>query len=114
MADVSFNLTDNSDKFKDAAHDAIGRALEIIGGKAEDYAKGLAPVDTGNLRNSLTHDVQMSEQAVYVGTPVEYAPYQEFGTMRMSAANGGTGFLRPAIKSHLDEFKDILQEELQS
>ena len=32
--------------------DAKDKALEIIGGKAESYAKRLCPVDTGNLRNS--------------------------------------------------------------
>ena len=114
MADFTFSLSDNSDEFKYAASDAINRALEIIGGRAEDYAKGLAPVDTGNLRNSLTHDVAQSEQAVYVGSNVEYAPYQEYGTIKTPAANGGAGFLRPAINTHLDEYKDILHEELQS
>lgn len=36
----------------DAARD---KALEIIDGKAESYAKKLRPVDTGRLRNSITH-----------------------------------------------------------
>ena len=34
---------------------AKAKALETIGGKAESYAKRLCPVDTGNLRNSITH-----------------------------------------------------------
>ena len=34
---------------------AIARALETCGGKAETYAKKGCPVDTGYLRNSITH-----------------------------------------------------------
>ena len=34
---------------------AVARALEICGGKAETYAKKSCPVDTGYLRNSITH-----------------------------------------------------------
>ena len=34
---------------------AVSRALEIVGGTAEGYAKEECPVDTGNLRNSITH-----------------------------------------------------------
>lgn len=49
------------------------RALEIMGGKAESYAKQLCPVDTGNLRNSITHR-QIDENTEIVGTDVEYAP----------------------------------------
>jgi len=34
------------------------RALEIIGGQAETYAKGLSePIKTGALHNSITHRV---------------------------------------------------------
>ena len=64
---------------------AVNRALEIIGGMAETYAKGLTPVDTGALRNSITHKVEMGEEQskVIVGTNVEYAPYVELGTGKL-------------------------------
>lgn len=48
-------------------------ALEVIGGQAEKYAKGLCPVDTGRLRNSITHSLASGEDAVYVGSNVEYS-----------------------------------------
>lgn len=54
-------------------HDAVLRALERCGEQAEGYAKDLAPVDTGNLRNSISHKVDDGEPAVYIGTNVEYA-----------------------------------------
>lgn len=53
-------------------------ALEIVGGMAETYTKGLTPVDTGALRNSFTH--QVSEDKVTIGSNLEYAPFVELGT----------------------------------
>lgn len=40
-------------------------------------AKGLAPVDTGRLRSSVTH--LAGEEQVVVGTNVEYAPFVHNG-----------------------------------
>ena len=39
----------------------------------EGYAKKLCPVDTGNLRNSITHVVDEQEPAAIIGTDNEYA-----------------------------------------
>ena len=61
-------------------HDAILRALERCGEQAEGYAKDLAPVDTGNLRNSISHTVDEDEPAVYIGSNTSYAPYVELAT----------------------------------
>lgn len=84
---------------------ARNRALEIIGGKAETYAKRLCPVDTGRLRNSITHQ-QYDDHTEVVGTNVEYAPYVELGTSRM----GAKPFLRPAAEGHTAEYKAIIQQ----
>ena len=83
---------------------ARDKALEIIGGKAESYAKRLCPVDTGNLRNSITHQ-QMNENTEVVGSNVDYAPYVELGTHRMAAKP----FLRPAAEGHTTEYKAIIE-----
>lgn len=107
---MNVKVTSHKQEFIDAKDAAIERALEIIGIKAERYAKALAPVDTGNLRNSISHS--HSEDTVYVGTNVEYAPYQEFGTSKMKATNGGKGYLRPSVQDHLSEYKHIVQNEL--
>lgn len=71
MTDVTF--TTNRAAVLAAVSSAKTRALEIMGGKAESYAKQLCPVDTGNLRNSITHQ-QMDESTEAIGTAVEYAP----------------------------------------
>lgn len=83
---------------------AKAQALEIIGGKAESYAKKLCPVDTGRLRNSITHQ-QYDENTEVVGTNVEYAPYVELGTYKM----GPRPYLRPAAENHTAEYKAVIK-----
>lgn len=77
---MNVEITDNSNLVKEEMLAACLRALEKCGLAAEGYAKLLCPVDTGNLRNSITHQVQPSEPAVYIGTNSEYGPYVELGT----------------------------------
>lgn len=74
MANISFEIkVDNTDAILKATDEAIYNALDIIGNKAADYAGGLAPVATGNLKNSISAEVNESEKAVYIGTNVDYA-----------------------------------------
>lgn len=70
---IDVKITDNSNKFLDALPEQIEQALTAIGLTAESYAKADCPVDTGRLRNSITHAVEAGEQAVYIGSNVEYA-----------------------------------------
>lgn len=100
---------DNTEEVSRGIVRAIDRALEEIGLAAEGYAKRACPVDTGNLRNSITHAVEGSEDAVYVGTNVEYAPYVEMGTRRTAAQP----FLRPAATEHGGTYRGILKRNLE-
>ena len=70
-------------------HDAIIHALELCGQVAEGHAIVNVPVDTGNLKQHITHKVNEDEQAVYIGTNVEYAPYVELGTGIYATGGGG-------------------------
>lgn len=72
---MNVTITDNSGLVKDALQDQIEKALLAIGMTAETYAKRDCPVDTGRLRNSITHAVEAGEQAVYIGSNVEYAAF---------------------------------------
>lgn len=83
-------------------------ALEIIGGKAETYAKQLCPVDTGNLRNSITHQ-RSGENSEVVGTNVEYAPYVELGHHQGGKFYPGRPYLRPAAEDHGPEYVRIFK-----
>lgn len=104
---TDYELKDNSEEVKSAMTSAIARALEKIGLVAEGYAKRLCPVDTGRLRNSITHTDD--GEAEYIGTNVEYAPYVELGTSRTRAQP----YLKPAVVNHSDEYKKIVEAEMQ-
>ena len=76
-----------------AVKEAVEAALEAVGLQAEGYAKAniaaAGRVDTGELRNSVTHQVEESEQAVYIGSNLEYAIYNEVGTGIYAEGGGG-------------------------
>ena len=137
------NIESHVDEVVSAADGAIDTALEIIGIKAEIYAKARCPVGTvestgikgyrgGTLRNSITHTVQ-EDHILVVGTNVEYAPYVELGTgpyfeappswEQFDAPKGkGVGhsyvrprpYLKPAIIDHIGEYENILINELKN
>nr|DAL91240.1 MAG TPA: putative tail component [Caudoviricetes sp.] len=99
---------DNTEQVIDGIDSAIGVALEKIGLLAENYAAKKCPVDTGNLRASITHEVDAGDNAVYIGTNVEYAPYVELGTSRQKAQP----FLRPAASEHGAQYRQVLKKAL--
>jgi phage gpG-like protein len=101
---------DNSKQIADAISKAIAVALEEIGLSAERFAKRACPVDTGRLRNSITHVVNMDEKAAYIGTNVEYAKYVENGTSRRK----GVYFLRGAAQDHGSYYRDIMKKHLEN
>ena len=134
---VSINIEDHSRELLETLHDKIPVALEECGLAAEGYAKRLCAVDTGLLRNSITHAIsgqppaisQYSdnsgiqhgeysgsapsdggehEMSMYLGTNVEYAPYVEMGTSRTMAQP----FIEPAISNNKDKYIKILESEL--
>lgn len=120
---------------------AVERALTKIGIRAEKFAKARCPVGTeestgikgyrgGTLRNSITF--QVNEDEVAIGSNVEYAPYVELGTGTFydsppawiqHKGQKGSGlvkgmkprpFLRPAIEDHLDNYLQIVKNELKN
>ena len=101
-------VEDNRKTVESGIQSAVLRALEEIGLLAEGYAKKLCPVDTGRLRNSITHAVSSSENAVYVGSNVEYAPHVELGTRHQDAQP----FLRPAAQDHGPEYRRVIHDAL--
>lgn len=110
MAIGSVKVTSHVKEVIEAKNDAIARALEAIGIQAEGDVAELAPVDTGRLRDSITHETHAEEESVYVGTNVEYAAYQEYGTSRMRAHP----FLKPGIMNNLETYKEIAEKYLSS
>ena len=103
----------------------------------ESAAKDKAPKDTGALRRSITSKVEVTGNSIegIVYSPLEYAPYQEFGT-GLFAENGNgrktgwayedekTGetiftrgnrphpFLRPAVNENKDKIINMIKGAL--
>ena len=86
---MSVKIQDNSKEISAEIKAALLRGLEKCGLVAEGYAKKLCPVDTGNLRNSITHVVDEQEPAAIIGTDSEYGAYVELGTGIYAEGGGG-------------------------
>ena len=132
----NFKMTSHKDEVLDELDIKVEIALEMVGLEAEKYAKMKCTVDTGLLRNSITHaldgettaiseyqdnagkqsgsykgnvpKVSSGKRAVFIGTNVEYAPYVEFGTSKQDPQP----YLKPAVTNHVDEYKKIVKSTL--
>lgn len=104
---------------------ALGSRIQTAGGRVgagasaalrataygiEADAKALAPVDTGNLANSIsttiTGDGRNSAMTAEIGPTAEYGIYQEYGT----STQPGTPFMGPAGDRRLPLFTEALAQ----
>lgn len=133
---MGFEINDNSADVKAAFEAAMWNALAKCGFTAEAYAKRLCPVVTGNLHNSITHEVVDDEHAVYIGTNNEYAVYVELGTGKYAEGGGGRPtpwvyqdeqgkwhythgrkpkpYLKPAVADHKDKYREIIKDAFEN
>lgn len=109
---------------------ALGKSCALV----EAAAKQKAPKDTGALRRSITSKVENGVGTIF--TPLEYAPYIEYGT-GLFAENGGRAdvpwsyqddegnwhstsgqrpqpFMRPALDENRQQIIKILKEGILS
>lgn len=89
---------------------AVRPALEMIGQQWVTETQKRAPLLTGRLRRSYTWEIGSSAGFTYVevSSNVHYAPYQEFGTVRIS----GTPHLRPAAEAVIRMAPRLIAEGL--
>lgn len=109
---------------------AVGKACALV----EREAKQKAPKDTGALRRSITSEVNRdgNELIGVVFTPLEYAPYVEYGTGLFAESSGRRDvpwnyqddegnwhstsgqhpqpFMRPALNENREEIMRIIKE----
>lgn len=111
----------------------IENGLEYCCLLVENEAKTNCPVDNGQLRASITHEVEDGKG--YVGSNLEYAPYVEYGTGLFADGGGGRTdvpwvyrdaegnfhstlgqkpqpFLIPALKNNRQRIVEILGKEI--
>ena len=120
--DVAGNLVilqDNTEYVASAMDRALAEALDEIGEMVVQRARELCPVDTGRLRNSITHRMggggfsfpgmgAAVGKEVTVGSNVEYAAYVELGTSRTDAQP----FLWPAAEDYAGEYRRVVEEHM--
>lgn len=133
---MNIEIQDHSKEVSAEIKAALLRGLEKCGLVAEGYAKKLCPVDTGNLRNSITHAVDEQEPAAIIGSNNSYAAYVELGTGIYAEGGGGRPtpwvyqdekgnwhytrgnkahpFLKPALADHTQTYKNIFEDELKN
>lgn len=132
MADIKFDgleeVIEAVDRFSniDGIQKALGKACAIV----ERSAKQKAPKGIGTLRRSITSKVDGTEAVVF--TPLEYAPYIEYGTGLFAEEQGRKDvpwnyqddegnwhttsgqhpqpFMRPALNENRTRIIEILRE----
>jgi phage gpG-like protein len=106
---MSYSYKDNTEEVLSKLAAAKKRGLEAIGLAAEGHAKKYeTAVDTGRLRNSVSHATD--DEAAYIGTNVEYAPYIELG----ARGKDGLHFLQKAASNHTDEYKRLMEDSMKN
>lgn len=92
--------------------DALEKATKQTSLAAQADARDNAPVDTGNLKQSISTEHARSTEAATstVYTNVEYGLYQEMGTVKMAAHP----FLMPALNANKSTFEQLARKELET
>jgi hypothetical protein len=97
MADIQWNDRELFELLA-SEHGAVGRDLTRRAIRVHSHAVSICPVDTGNLRSSITWQLEGGgiEEGIsaIVGTNVEYAGYVEEGTRYMAARP----YLKPSLR----------------
>ena len=99
-------VADHTDEVIEELGVAIGRALEAIGIEAESDAAHLCPVDTGRLRNSITHTIDADEKVAIIGSNVEYASAVHNNRKHPQP------FLTDAVNQNADKYRMIFEAAL--
>lgn len=98
------------DELNAAVKRALVDGLDGVSRDAASTARDFAPYKTGALKNSITNAVDPEELAAYIGTNLNYAIYQEFGTSRIA----GKHFLKAGVTLHASDYEKWLQNYLNS
>lgn len=126
----------NIPKFNDEMQKAVNKALFEVGTMIKSSAKQNAPHDMGQLRNSIKFRTtgQGDVTNVTIGSTLEYAVYQEFGTgefaengvgrkggwvytngkgvTKFTLGNKPTKFMRKAFRENKQRIQAKLEETL--
>lgn len=86
---MSVEFQDFSVQVKAAIDDAALAFLEEAASEVESAARRNSRVDTGQLKGSWAHAVDASSQTATIGSPLENAIWEEYGTGEYAAGGNG-------------------------
>lgn len=90
---------------------SIAHATAKDAGKVIEYEFKVTNKDGSKTAEKGSYKIKNggADNAVYVGTSVEYAPYVEFG----ARGRKGVHFLEHALKDHVDDYRKLIEKHLQ-
>ncbi len=86
---MSVEFQDFSVQVKEAVGEKAAQFLEEAAAEIESAAKRNSRVDTGQLKGSWDHQVNESAQEATIGSPLQNAIWEEFGTGEYAAGGDG-------------------------
>lgn len=109
VKELQAKLLTISTKLPSIVAQAVSEGAEVV----ENSAKSKVRVKTGNLKNSIEQKNKTqtsSKVSVDIGTDVDYAAANEYGTSKMSAQP----FLRPALDENSNAIKTKIEAAIKS
>ena len=97
-------------KLEPLTRSALERGVGKAGENVVSHAKRFVRKDTGELQRSINSKPESTPNGAKatIGTNVEHAMYNEFGTSRMSAQP----FLQPALQSNKNNARKLIMTEI--
>ena len=99
MVEIKSYMNEVIKKLNDGINDRLSDSADVI----QDNVKGLTPVKTGKLRESIERSGP-SDGSIAVGTDVEYGKYVELGTRFISPRFFMTNGVRKSISKVVNIF----------
>lgn len=90
--------------FSDRMRSKIADRFIVLGDEVVNISRGIVPVRSGFLRDSIFSDVVESDLSLTLAATAPYASYVEFGTQRMAAEP----YLRPALDASQDRIVNAI------
>jgi len=104
------DLEEMSDEQSSQLEEDIHEILDNAGAAIVDHARGLVPIRTGALYNSIYYEVDEEQLSVTAGAAASYAAFVELGTRKMAARP----FLIQAALEEREEMNAEVEEAITS
>ena len=112
LSGITIEITDNSKKVLETMENAKEAVLTRIGIAAKNNVIRIVEekeiYDTGELHRTIDYDVSVQAESVDIGSPKEYAVFQELGTRLIPARP----FIVPGVLDNSEEYKQIAEDTL--